>query len=109
MVILVKSAGFEGGNYAHIYVDGQEVPMKSNINGHFRGLHIVLINPESGQNICQGIFDTYKSSDQFEAFLREQPPIPAGTIVIAACKDDCVTNLSEIGKKWFSSMGSNYI
>ena len=30
-------------------------------------------------------------------------------IVIAACKDDCVTNLSEAGKQWFIDMGSEDI
>ena len=28
---------------------------------------------------------------------------------MAACKDDCVTKLSEKGKKWFQSMGSKEI
>ena len=47
--------------------------------------------------ISNHIFDTYKSSENFEIFLKEQPPIPVGTIVIVACKDDCVKNLSNMG------------
>ena len=35
--------------------------------------------------------------------------MPNGHIVVAACKDDCVTNLSTAGKKWFFDMGSKEI
>lgn len=48
MIVLVKSAGFEAGNYAHIYIDGEEVEMETNEKGHYRGLNIVLINPKTG-------------------------------------------------------------
>ena len=29
--------------------------------------------------------------------------------MVAACKDDCVTNLSENAKKWFADLGSQEI
>ena len=32
--------------------------------------------------------------------------IPDGSIIIAACKDDCVTNLSQKVKSFFKAMGS---
>ena len=53
------------------------------------------------------MFDTYKSSVLFDKFIKRT--IPEGYIVIAACKDDCVTELSEEGKKWFEDMGSKLI
>ena len=35
--------------------------------------------------------------------------IPEGYIVIAACKDECVTKMSIKTKLWFGSMGSSLI
>ena len=35
--------------------------------------------------------------------------IPDGRIIVAACKDDCATNLSYNVKKWFARMGSREI
>lgn len=53
------------------------------------------------------MFDTYKSSAQLDAFIASG--IEEDFIVIAACKDDCVTNLSEAGKQWFAGLGSTEI
>lgn len=36
--------------------------MEANENGHFRGLHIGVINQSNGQVIVKKVFDTYKSS-----------------------------------------------
>ena len=59
-----------------------------------RGLYLVIFDMQEGailQNIC---FDTYKSSEIFEWFIHGVV-IPKGSVVIIACKDDCVTNLSD--------------
>ena len=40
-------------------------------------------------------------------FIENQ--LPNNTIVIAACKDECFTKLSNKGKKWFKKLGSNMI
>ena len=58
-----------------------------------RGLHIVVINPANGKTRFTRVFDTYKSSDELDKFITLNA-IPLGYIIIAACKDDCVTNLS---------------
>jgi len=50
------------------------------------------------------VFDTYRRSDKFDQFIDEG--IEEGHIVAAACRDDCITNMSEKGKKWFEDMGS---
>ena len=52
------------------------------------------------------MFDTYKASEKFEEFIDE---VPGGHIVVAACKDDCATNLSRKAKKWFKKMGSKEV
>lgn len=81
--------------------------MENNENGHQRGLHIVVFNPFQGIVNVAKVFDTYKSSYQFGEFIAQQ--IPDEHIVIAACKDDCTQNLSNEGKLWFASMGSEEI
>lgn len=35
--------------------------------------------------------------------------IPDSYIIIAACQDDCVTNMSDNVKTWFESLGSETI
>lgn len=48
--------------------------------------------------------------DQFNYLIEKD--IEDGHIVIAACNDDCVTNLNHLGKQWFANMGSyeiNYL
>ena len=53
------------------------------------------------------VFDTYKSSKKLEAFIDNiHLNIPNGFIILAACKDDCVTNLSQKCKDFFISLGS---
>ena len=53
------------------------------------------------------MFDTYKTSIRLDHFIAQD--IPAGFIVVAACKDDCATRLSERAKGWFADMGSKEI
>ena len=84
------------------------VKVEKNTSNHDRGLHIVLINPKNGEILKAKVFDTYKSSSEFEAFI-DSPNVPAGCILVAACKDDCVTNLSQKAKAWFAKMGSKEI
>ena len=45
MVVQAHSAGKIGGDYAKIMIDGNAVSVKKNASGHFRGIHIVVINP----------------------------------------------------------------
>ena len=47
------------------------------------------------------------SSDRFDNFLEYS--IPPGHIVVAACKDEFVKNLSKRGKRFFFEMGSKLI
>ena len=92
---------------AEILIDGECVVVKKNESDHLRGLHIVVINPEDRKVEFAQVFDTYNNSDGFDAFTSIQ--FPRGHIIVAACKDDCVTNLSMRGKIWFGHMGSREI
>ena len=107
MIIQVKSAGFDSGNFAKITINEVPIVLKPNSNDHYRGLHIVLVSLLNKKIIFAKVFDTYKSSVDFDKFIQYE--VPDGHIVVAACKDDCVTKLSENGKLWFENMGSKDI
>ena len=65
------------------------------------------MNPLNGVIHSARAFDTYKSSEYLEEFISER--IPEGHIIIAACMDDCVTELSDECTEWFEEMGSKVI
>ena len=48
LVVQVESSGFEGENLAKITLNGFQVVMNKNESNHYRGLHIVIINPDLG-------------------------------------------------------------
>ena len=52
-------------------------------------------------------YDTYKSSKEIELMIEKG--ITKGHIVIAACKDGCITHMSTTCYHWFKSMGSRAI
>ena len=40
----------------------------------------------------------------FDEFIATD--LAEGLIIVAACKDDCISNLSELGKQFFAKLGS---
>ena len=62
-------------------------------------LHVVIINPSTVRVELAQAFDTYKTSEELEDFIEND--IVVGDIIIAACKDDCVTALSQTCIRWF--------
>lgn len=44
IIVQAYSAGFESRDYAMILLNGEAVRVKKNENGHYRGLHIVVID-----------------------------------------------------------------
>ena len=105
LVIKVTSAGYASGEQTEITVNGKAVKPETNENGHFRGLHIVLINPLSGKVELSKVFDTYSSPGGFEYFIQGNV-IPLSYIVVAACQDDCSARLSPDSKSFFQQLGS---
>lgn len=106
-VIKAESSGHDGDNLASISINNVAVQVLRNEHNHHRGLHIVLINTYYGIVEAAYAFDTYKTSAGFDAFAAKR--IPEGYIIVAACKDDCVTQLSKTGKQWFADLGSKEI
>ena len=43
-VIGAKSAGYDAGDFANISFNNKPITVAKNENGHFRGLHLVIIN-----------------------------------------------------------------
>lgn len=80
------------------------VEVNKNETGHYRGLHIVMIEPKTGSAEFAQVFDTYKNSTELDKFIERD--IPEGHIIVAACQDDCATALSEKAKQWFADMGA---
>lgn len=111
ITIQAKSAGYQGGDHAHITINGMLVKIGMNENGNQRGLHIAIINPYNGAVDHAQVFDTYTSSEEFDDFicLPLVEGISEGFIVVAACKDDCFSKLSDKAKQWFEQMGSKEI
>ena len=107
ILIQVSSAGFKGGNFAKISINDAQVEVEKNDRGHDRGLHIVVIDPVNGEVELAKVFDTYWDSKEFETWIYQG--IPDGSIVCAACKDDCRSSLSVGVKLWFDMMGSQEI
>ena len=97
MVVQVISRGFNAGNSCDITINNEKLNIPENINGNDRGLHLVMINRSNLLVEFSKVFDTYKSGEEFDDFLRNKY-FPMGQIVIAACKDDCVSSLSDEAK-----------
>ena len=109
MVLIVRatSSGFHGGSFANITVNGLPVDISVNNHNHERGLHVVVINPESGEVESAKIYDTHMHSEGLDAFIKNG--VPDGYIVAVACKDECANNISNNIRLWLSNMGSKHI
>ena len=111
MVIQAVSAGYNAGNFAKITINDILINPEakaSDIGRTNRGLHVIIMDSADGSISLCLVFDTYKSSDEFEDWISKNN-VNEGMIVIAACKDDCTTNMSLKVIKWFKDMGSQEI
>ena len=107
LVVQASSSGANGGDFARITLNGFEVEVEVNLDGHHRGLHIVVLNPRSCLVEWAQAYDTYQSSEELDKFI--DAGLPIGHIVIAACKDECRKHLSKQAQLWFATMGSSEI
>lgn len=68
---------------------------------------MVIFDPFKGVVVLAKVFDTYKYSKGFDDFINGfGSNIPKDFIVIGACMDECVSNLSQEAKTWFGKLGS---
>lgn len=83
MEITACSGGYGAGDFAKIMINGVPVVISKNEHNHFRGLHVVVIDPTSGNIISGEAFDTHKTIIEFENFVLTK--IPEGHIIAVAC------------------------
>ena len=65
-VINVISSGLKGSNCAKIKINEAPIVFNPNENGHYRGLHIAIIDLIDGNIDFSKVFDTFKSSEKLE-------------------------------------------
>lgn len=110
LIVQVQSSGFDGANFAKITLNGLQVNVQKNESLHYRGLHLVIFNPENGLVHTATVFDTYETSEGLDMFIANiGRNLPDGFIVIAACQDDCVKAMTNTVVEWFEDMGSSRI
>jgi hypothetical protein len=97
--ILVRGAGEETGDFAHIYVNGVDV------SSNERGYNLVALDPRDGGVVRSASFDTHadaSAGSRLAAWVAELPP---GTIVAGAARDEASMSLSEEGVSALRSLG----
>lgn len=105
--IEVFSAGTKAGaanSYAEIRVNGQDLVGKKSAK---RGLNVVVLNGPDHKIILNQAYNLYtKKKNDSARFVKDFKSIPAGSVVIAAVKDDASQNMSPAVRKIFVGMGS---
>jgi len=108
--IEIFSAGYKAGSnnsYAEIKINGEEVVGKSSSK---RGLNVVVLNGPDHKLILNESYNTYTNKkDDSARFVKDFENIPAGSVIIAAVKDDATKNLKHSARKIFMDMGSQAI
>ncbi|MCX7838737.1 MAG: hypothetical protein N2559_04680, partial [Anaerolineae bacterium] len=87
--LVVRSAGNEVGDFAHIYVNGVDAAKNS------RGYNIVVINEQSGAIEASAAFDTFASPHESARLAQFIAQIPNGRIVAVAVRDEASRYLTQ--------------
>ena len=85
--LVVRSAGQETGDFAHIFADGAD------LSPNRRGYNLVAWNPGDGRMLGADAFDTHgdpTASARLAAWVRALPP---GAVVAGAARDEASMNL----------------
>ena len=89
--LLVRSAGMDVGDFAHIYANGVE------LSPNERGYNFVVLNPDTGEVEARASFDTFASEEESRAMAGFVAGIPSGRIVAVAVRDEASLHLTEAG------------
>jgi len=108
--IEIFSAGMEAGlknSYAEILINGDQIVTRHNSK---RGINLVVLNGPDHKIILNDSYNTWsKKKDESARLLKDFESIPAGSVIVAAVKDDASRNLSHEAKKIFADMGSSAV
>ena len=97
--ILVRSAGQETGDFAHVYVNGVDLAPGG------RGYNLVALSPSDGRLLARAAFDTHAGADAGTALAGWVKSLPQGAIVAGAVKDEASMNLSRHAVEALASLG----
>jgi hypothetical protein len=99
--ILVRGAGEETGDFAHIYVNGVD------LSPNARGYNLVALDPRDGAVLGRESFDTHAGADASSRLAAWVARLAPGTIVAGAVRDEASMNLSEQAVSALRSLGVN--
>eukprot|EP00475_Leptophrys_vorax_P013002 TRINITY_DN1937_c0_g1_i1.p1 TRINITY_DN1937_c0_g1~~TRINITY_DN1937_c0_g1_i1.p1 ORF type:complete len:676 (+),score=129.65 TRINITY_DN1937_c0_g1_i1:93-2120(+) len=109
--IVVRSAGYDDGNFAEVLVNGEQCCKNE------RGINLCIINPVSGAMDVE-VFDTFSvnGSDEvarLESFItgklfEEKKSYRCVRLVCISVKEDCSKNLKDQGKLVLESLGIKF-
>lgn len=86
-----RNAG--SNSYAEIRINGEFVVSKQNAK---RGINLVVLNGPDHKVLLNKSYNTYSEKEDHSAQLvKDFEQIPAGSVIIAAVKDDASRNLKE--------------
>jgi len=98
--IVVRSAGSEVGDFAHIFVNGVDA------SPNLRGYNVVVLNETTGAVQASAAFDTFASAEESARLAQFIAKIPKGRIVAAAVRDEASQSLSEEAVNALHSIGA---
>jgi len=98
--IVVRSAGSEVGDFAHIYVNGVDAAPNT------RGYNLVVIHEHTGAVQARAAFDTFASADASARLAQFITQIPQGRIVAVAVRDEASRYLTQDAVDALRSIGA---
>jgi hypothetical protein len=97
--ILVRSAGEETGDFAHVYVNGIDLAAGG------RGYNLVALEPTSGKLLATAAFDTHGDPSAGSELAAWVASLPVGAVVAGAVKDEASMNLNGEAVEALRSLG----
>lgn len=97
--VLIRSAGQETGDFAHIYISGRDR------SPNRRGYNLVAFDPVGGQVVTAAAFDTHADPAASAVLARWVNSLPDGVAVAGAVRDEAAMNLTEEAVTALRSLG----
>jgi hypothetical protein len=96
--LLVRSAGQETGDFAHIYLNGRDVSLNR------RGYNLVALDP-AGRLLDSASFDTNADPEASGRLAEWLGALSPGTVVAGAVRDEASANLGQAAVDAFATLG----
>jgi len=99
--LVVRSAGQETGDFAHIYVDGVDR------SPNRRGYNLAALSPTDGRVLAAAAFDTHADPAASRRLAGWVQGLAPGTVVAAAVRDEASLNLGAEAVAALRSLGAS--